>query len=122
MATERLSKLQKWILIQAYKSQDRELKRYDTVLVKNYTISKKEIYQGYFGINRQGLSYKRENIPVSIRVILSRCIKNLIEKELIAVRKDYRKSHIECYHLTERGYNKAKLLNVNKTSGRPSPA
>lgn len=84
MTKERLSKLQKWILIEVYNG-------YFHRILKN------EIFKRFWG----GYSYKNS-------VILSRSLKRLYEKDLIDLRKGKRNPYIS---LTEKGEERALGLN-----------
>jgi len=87
MAKERLSKLQKWILVEASQA-------------AYFCISKNEIYNKFWGQQTQ-----------INRVILSRSLKRLQETGYIEKLFPYAHNH-NC-HLTEKGRKKAESLNVN---------
>lgn len=111
MAKERLSRLQKWILVEAYKKgKERESKFWETTLDTEsvFWLSKRHVYLEYFCVGN------RKDVPLRNIIVLSWNINKLKKKKYIL------------YHsvsgqiiLTENGVLKAKdLLNVNKKDHR----
>jgi len=120
MAKERLSKLQKWILIEAYKNK----REWEGTFGKRdiYELSKYTIYEDYFNIDTKNKGYggifggfdfvDKGPRTQKIKVILSRSLWNLKKKGYIELDL-FRKKFMTNIELTENGIKKAsELLNV----------
>jgi len=105
MAAERLSKLQKWILIQAYKNKHKSgLEPFETV----YPIDRRQIYEKYFNIKLERYGWPDHcrfiDSPGCKPVILCRSLKLLWQR-------GYWKYHYgRTIYLTDKGAEKAKEL------------
>jgi len=104
MAAERLSKLQKWILIQTYKNYDEKGETF-------YLLKKKRIYEEYFKIKCESTGwsdhYRFIDSPGCKHVILCRSLARLNASGYI------RDNHYKEIILTNKGIKKAKeLLNI----------
>jgi len=98
MSKERLSRLQKWILVEAYKSGQRIHKWGPNQ--EGFFIYRKEIPDGFYGKNK----------PKNYQVIISKSIRNLEEKEYIYRTYGQRMSSYYDIFLTEYGVQKAKSI------------
>ncbi|MBA7471408.1 hypothetical protein ES707_06714 [subsurface metagenome] len=115
MAKERLSKLQKWILIKAYEKGKRQLGFFSS-----YTrcfLSRREVYEEYFNLRTNPAQRRRQEgwsqVGTEAAVALSRSAKSLKRKGLVDLSR-YRsgygisgKNHIA---LTYKGEEKAESL------------
>ncbi len=141
MKRERSSKLQDWILVEAYKNgltcraQDDGTPEIDPCDVGDYFINKHDIYQNYFCLQaspfggRPGaeMTFGRYwELRLKSAVVLSRSVKRLLERMLIFFPNfiGFKKNgpgHLWKYanyiFLTEAGAQKAKALMLN--SGEP---
>jgi len=98
MTRERLSKLQKWILMEAYKSGRRTHKWSPNR--EGFFIYRKEIPDGFYGKNK----------PKNYQVIISRSIKNLEEKGYIYRTYGERKSSYYDIFLDDDGEKMARRI------------
>ena len=120
MAKERLSKLQKWILVEAYKKGKRN---YESGFRESYYLSRQEVYKGYWADYYFELSppKKWSGSPIikiapddynsGCIVVLCNCLKNLKKKGLAEMHgksfSSWRKDYIV---LTDKGIEMAKKL------------
>jgi len=101
MSAERLSRLQKWILAEAYRK-GRRIHKWGPSR-EGFFVYRKEIPDGFYG----------ENKPKNYQVIISRSIRNLEKKEYIyRTYGERRKSYYDIF-LTESGVQKAKSMTAS---------
>jgi hypothetical protein len=113
---QRLSKLQKFILIRAFENGEHLKKLFKPGFCQNgcYRITKQEIYEGFFNIectSRGDSRFKFLENPGARPAILSTSLRRLHEKGLI--RKGYRRNawtYIKDVYLTRAGIAKARKL------------
>lgn len=113
MSSERLSKLQKWILISCYK--DRQC---------NFHI-RADILEFCYGWKNTGLNYRNkpsfdkqiigEREYNKKQVTLTRALKRLIEKGLLARETTNNRKGLEYFKTTEEGLERGKSLMLNNT-------
>jgi len=112
MAKRRLSKLQKWILTEAYRAGRRYIKFFGTF--EGYGLYKNEIYTKFFNVKLDHYKYGKyisSQLSNSIAVITSRSLKNLKEKGFIRLEsRAIKLRKKDAIILTEKGIKVALML------------